>query len=990
VDHLTAERCSDLVAGRLSPEAAAAAREHAGSCDTCAAKLEHAQAAAKDLPTGELPTASAPRVKPEEPALARGTQVGRYVVLDVLGHGGMGMVYAAFDPELDRRVALKLLKAREVSDEGKSRLMREAQAMARLQHPCVVAVYDAGVHQGRIYVAMELVSGITLKEWLVTRRPWREVVRVLAEAGRGLAAAHAAHLVHRDFKPANVLIGADGRVRVTDFGLARAEGEALPPSDAPAPAFATSPVSSHSLSDPLTQVGSIVGTVGYMAPEQILQKPLDARTDQFAFCICLWEALYGKRPFTGETAAAVTQAVLDGRLPETPWGGGVPARLHALLLRGLDRDPAKRFPTMEALLEALEKDPRAAVKRASPWLAAGVLLALGLGGFSWQRTRAASRCRASGRALEAVWSSETQAKVRAAFEATKAPFAAAAFDSAVRGLDAYALAWAEARAASCEATQVQGRQSDEAFALRESCYERRLEEVAAVAAVLREADAPTVERSVTVVYGLTPLAVCEDAARLRARAGRDVEGDAEGKVLRELVLRGKALVDAGRYAKALEVLEPAVAQAKGKRPRLHAEGELLIGTLLQQTGKFSDALTRMQAAFRLALAAGLDEVAARAAIAAVKVSGILERPGEARMWLDVSAALVERLGSDARLEVEQRSAEGIALATAGKPADAAKVQEQALAAATKLYGEGHPLLWKAHFDLGTSWVGAHEWLKAVPALERALEIKQKAQGPDHPEVALVLANLGTAYFFAGQPAPSRAALERALDIRERLLGAESPRLVPLLNNLGDTLAKGGDVEAARPPLLRAISLADKTLGIKHGFTAAARISLAEAELSAGRPAEAGALVDQVLAASPPPAFVAEAFAVKAFVLLELGKAREAKPFAQSGVAAAESVGKSSAELILPLTALGEALLQLKAEKEALPVLERALAVADETRAWPVHKADVQFPLARALLATGGDTQRALGLAAEAEGAWGATPARAAQLRTLEAWKQATR
>ncbi len=989
MEHLTAERCADLVAGRLSKDDTAAAREHTRSCAVCATKLQHAEAASRDAPTGELPTATLTPARADGAPLERGTQVGRYVVLDVIGQGGMGMVYAAFDPDLDRRVALKLLRAREVSDEGKSRLMREAQAMARLQHPNVVAVFDAGVHQGRIYVAMELVSGMTLKEWLVTRRPWRDVVRVLLEAGHGLAAAHAAHLVHRDFKPANVLIGGDGRVRVTDFGLARAEGEVLPAPSSP-PRLDALQSSSHSLSDPLTQVGSVVGTVGYMAPEQILSKPLDARTDQFAFCVCLWEALYGRRPFTGDTAAAVTQAVLDGALPEAPWGVGVPARVHALLLRGLDRDPANRFPSMDALLDALQRDPRATLKRAAPWLAAAALLLTGFAGFSWQRSRAASACQVYEQALAGVWDADARAKVRAAFELTKAPFAAPAFDSAARGLDAYARAWADARTASCEATHVQGRQSDEAFALREACYARRLEELAAVSSVLRDADAPTVERSVTVVYGLTPLSVCEDVSRLRAHAGRDVESDAEGKVLRELVTRGKALVDAGRYAKALEVLEPAIAQAKGKRPALHAEGELLASAVLQQTGKFADALVRMEAAFKLALAAGLDEVAARAAIAAVKVAGILERPGEARMWLDVSGALVERLGSDARLELDHLSAQGIALATVGKPAEAAKVQEQALAAAQKLYGADHPLMWKVHFDLGTSWVGAHEWLKAVPSLERALEIKERAQGADHPEVALVLANLGTAYFFAGQPKPSRAALERALDIRERLLGPESPRLVPLLNNLGDTLAKSGDVEGARPALVRAIALADKTLGPRHGFAAAARISLAEAELSVGKAAEAGGLVDQVLAANPPPAFTAEAFAVKAFVLLEQGKAKEAKAFAQSGVVAAEGVGKASAELILPLTALGEALLQLKAEREALVELERALKVADETRAWPVHRADVQFPLARALLATGGDTQRALRLAAEAEGAWSSTPARAAALKTLEAWKQAAR
>jgi tetratricopeptide (TPR) repeat protein len=214
--------------------------------------------------------------------------------------------------------------------------------------------------------------------------------------------------------------------------------------------------------------------------------------------------------------------------------------------------------------------------------------------------------------------------------------------------------------------------------------------------------------------------------------------------------------------------------------------------------------------------------------------------------------------------------------------------------------------------------------------------------------------------------------------------------VPLLNNLGDTLAKSGDVDGARPPLQRAIALGEKALGPKHSYTVACRVSLAEAELSVGHLAEAMELIDVVLAGKPPPAFIAEAHAVKAFVLLEQGKPKDAKAFAEGGVAAAEALGKSSAELILPLTALGEAQLQLKAEKEAVATLERALTVADETKAWEVQKGDAQFPLARALLATGGDVQRALRLAAEAEAAWSTTTARAAKLKVLEAWKAAAR
>src|SRR5581483_8059691 len=415
VEHLPVERWGDLVRGVLPPDEAQRAREHAASCEACGLLLMQAQAhaSALEMPTsaGQTPrsdpnlaTMSGPRAKSlkAEPALARGTQIGRYVVLDRVGQGGMGSVYAAFDPELDRRVALKLLRADDQSEEGKQRLLREAQAMARLSHPNVVAVHDVGVHGGSVFIAMEFVPGSTLKDWMGNQKhTWREVVKAFAEAGKGLAAAHAAHLVHRDFKPANVLIGEDGRVRVTDFGLARGDGPNLPDPKI-APTFSDSG-SHHSLSDPLTQVGSVVGTVGYMSPEQILSQTLDPRSDQFSFCVCLWEGLYGKRPFLGETPQAITRRVLEGKLPEVPRGTGVPARLHAALVKGLQTNPNLRFPSMDALIHELQRDPAQTVRQAAPLVAAAVLLLGGVVGFQLKQARAAHACGAVSQSLAGVW-----------------------------------------------------------------------------------------------------------------------------------------------------------------------------------------------------------------------------------------------------------------------------------------------------------------------------------------------------------------------------------------------------------------------------------------------------------------------------------------------------------------------------------------------------------------------------------------------------------
>jgi serine/threonine protein kinase len=224
----------------------------------------------------------------EEPPLEGGAHIGRYVILHRHGTGGMGHVYAAYDPELDRKVALKLVRPRYASKKNRkgtsqahARMMREAQALARLSHPNVVAIHDVGLYEGQLFLAMDFVEGQTLDRWVTARkRTWQEVVGVYLQAGHGLAGAHAAGLVHRDFKPQNAIVGGDGRVRVLDFGLAHRQN-----TDESSRSLDSSPVMRRAIAAPLTVDGAVVGTPAYMAPEQHLRKSTDARTDQFAFCM---------------------------------------------------------------------------------------------------------------------------------------------------------------------------------------------------------------------------------------------------------------------------------------------------------------------------------------------------------------------------------------------------------------------------------------------------------------------------------------------------------------------------------------------------------------------------------------------------------------------------------------------------------------------------------------------------------------------------------
>ncbi len=305
--------------------------------------------------------------------LEPGAVIARYRIVGKLGAGGMGVVYRAYDAQLDREVALKLLRVGEDGTEGRTRMLREAKAAAKIRHANVVTVYDAGEAFGRVFIAMELIDGVTLKTFFRGKqRGWRAVIEVMLGAGEGLAAAHAAGLVHRDFKPDNVLVEAGGRVRVLDFGLARSaiEVDALTVrSGAPAIASDTPPVMRT-----LTQTGTLVGTPAYMAPEQHLSRGVDARTDQFSFCVTCFECLFGERPFAGDTQAELTMNVLDGRMQAPRERGDAPAELLAALQRGMSVHPADRWPALAELLAEL----RAIVVRHEPRDRKGLLVAAGL------------------------------------------------------------------------------------------------------------------------------------------------------------------------------------------------------------------------------------------------------------------------------------------------------------------------------------------------------------------------------------------------------------------------------------------------------------------------------------------------------------------------------------------------------------------------------------------------------------------------------------
>jgi formylglycine-generating enzyme required for sulfatase activity len=369
VEHSQLVACLDdtlitaFAEGQLEPNAMLEANAHARGCLSCHGRLISAlRLSVTNGATVEEPLSPPKRRIIAADLLTPGTAVGRYTVLAMVGRGGMGQVYSAYDPKLDRRIALKLMHPQEDARDARAqdRLLREAQSIARLSHPNVVVVHDVGTFADRVFIAMEFIDGETLDAWVKAQtRTWRAILDVYLQAARGVAAAHGAGLVHRDLKPHNVMVSRQGAVRVTDFGIARRIGTA---DEAPPPGVeGESPAVSSAAT--LTHPGERLGTPRYMAPEQFRGERADARSDQYAFCVALHEALYGIHPFIDDGVAPLSPSGSRGVLRTPPGERDVPRWIRRVLVRGLSVRAEDRYPSMAALVAALEADPAVGTRR---------------------------------------------------------------------------------------------------------------------------------------------------------------------------------------------------------------------------------------------------------------------------------------------------------------------------------------------------------------------------------------------------------------------------------------------------------------------------------------------------------------------------------------------------------------------------------------------------------------------------------------------------
>ena len=757
--------------------------------------------------------------------LERGSTVGRYLVLERIGAGAMGVVYAAYDPELDRKIALKLLRPEQGGGDQarrQARMVREAKAIAKLSHPNVVSIFDVGVHDGQVFMAMEHLAGGTLRDWTAAqKRPWREIIKMFIEVGRGLAGAHAEGLIHRDFKPDNVLLDKNGVPKVVDFGLVRlsvaadltgsgaiqreasSESEAESESAPPLPA---GPVS-------LTRTGALTGTPAYMAPEQFLGRPIDARTDQFAFCVALYEALYDLRPFPGETMIALADSVTSGRVREATKDSQVPGWVRRALLRGLNVDADRRFAGFDELNAVLSNDP---ARRTRNWTLAGgtlVTMLAAVGVTHRLGSRQLPMCKGGGARLAGIWEqgpgdSARKTAIRRAFEASGKSYAAQAYSGAAKLLDQYVGRWTGMYTEACEATHVRGDQSAEVLDLRMTCLNDHLGNARALSDVFATADGKVVENAVSAAAALPSLDRCADVRLLRAVVKPPEDAPTRKRVddLRTELAQLIALRDSGQCARATPKADALIAEARavGYQP-------LLAETLYEsaQLGNYCTDGTQMLQRFKEAHAAASasrdDDVAAQAA--AIIPAFAINRAHEVQVaseWFGVAQGAVARLGGETMANAMLAASEGVLSLTTHDYARALAAADRAIDITRRLLGPDDPLTIAWQADKGDWQLAAGRLDEALQTDVSAREQFERVLGRDHPRVAMVLNNEGEALNLLGRYAEAEVAYERAVQLF-RQSGADADVLAWALTGLGRARLGEKQPAAAVAPLEEALT-----------------------------------------------------------------------------------------------------------------------------------------------------------------------------------------
>jgi tetratricopeptide (TPR) repeat protein len=817
-----------------------------GHIDTCTACSEVVSEMARLFASSQ---ASASSVVFPEAGDTMTEEVGRYRLGRRLGSGAMGMVFEAHDPQLHRKVAIKLLHPHVADGPDGVRLLREARSMAQLAHPNVVAVHDAGRASTQVFVAMELVEGETLRGWLDHGRTRAEIMDAFVQAGRGLEAAHAVGIVHRDFKPDNVMVGHDGRARVTDFGLAR-------------PSVRWSPDEGGALQpdvcmtiDGLTGHGAVVGTPAYMSPEQWRGQVADARSDQFAFCVALYEALQGERPFEGRTLPMLSAAVTAGRRRAPP--RGLPRWLREALDRGLEVDPAQRHASMSALLRQLERD-RGGLRRTVVVVGAmGIGAAATVGVLRWMAEETlppedtlsvvaaipdvapvdpsadVEACKAQARAVEGSWNVPRR-------EAFVARLERAEDGDTLRRLvlprmERWATDYAAASAPLCDPASAPAQQ-----ALRARCLvavRGSFDALLGASASLRP-DALG-HGIVGAAVGLPDPLVCAREPWLSAMPDAPAPEDrARVGVVATDVSSARALGRVGAYIEAMGVATAAVTEARalGHAPLL-ARALLVHGELALARHRVDVAAASLEEAVALAGDSGAVVVQGEAATLLLRIHGaLLLDAAKLERWRRLTGGFAERLG-DPALTAAVMVAEAEGLIARLELREARTLLDEALSVHTELFGERHPAVATVHRRLAEVALALDDPAQAQAHAQSAVRILEATVGAREPATSEALRVAAQVALHRAEPVEATALAKRAEDAMVLVSTAvhEVHRGRALLVQ-GDVLVSIEDFTAAEE------AYEDAELYLRHGsWTAAVPLRLARLRLAQGDP---GGAVEQ--------------------------------------------------------------------------------------------------------------------------------------------------
>ncbi|HTJ41278.1 MAG TPA: protein kinase [Kofleriaceae bacterium] len=845
-----AETLGRWLSGEVDADERAAIADHAAECATCHAVIDAWCPPTADAHDATMVATEQPTAAPGE--LAIGARVDRYRILRRIGGGGMGVVYAARDDELGRDVAIKLVRPGASTE----RFAREAQALARLSHPNVVAVHDVGAHDGRTFIAMALVDGVDLRRWLTSTRSIEEILGVIRGAGAGIAAAHKAGLVHRDLKPDNIFVARDGHALVGDFGLARElasdEVDAPPSGDALA------------LSTPLTGTGTVLGTPAYMAPEQAKGEATEA-SDQFSLCVTAWEALFGARPFAGATLRQILERIKAGRITRVP-EAKVPARIEKSLRRGLAADPDARFTSVDELMRAL------APRRARwPWIAGAAAIALAITAIVASRGGGVKRTACDDAAsLDGIWDPSIRSAI--AKIDPKVPTADV--------LDAYATRWRRSRIGVCEAA-ARGEQTAETAERKVACLDERKAELARAARGAAQDPPLDAWRAAESLADVDACARASAAAPDRAKA-KDIDDTLAA--LAELNMRRVATT---KTSPAEAVALRQHAESIGFPP-LVADALSMEALFAIDAGDYATAEAILRRAVRISEEARYDLGRARASGSLAIALADLGRMPEAKAALEEADGALVRAGGDADLDLELADIRAKVAAIGGDPAAAAAILERRLDALRQRDGADSIVVAYAEIDLAIQYTGANQELKAADRIRDAQAIiaRHGGSGVDAPEtlgfessralqtgdfarsidlaarsviaaraahyddnaLAVLMLGLAQSYDVAGKWPQAASSYADTIAVLERV--PEAARNLELYEQaqqgLGASLLQEGKAADAIAPLEHAIAIEEKMGARGDDDRGIARSMLGRALVELGKMREARELLEPTL------------------------------------------------------------------------------------------------------------------------------------------------